>query len=102
MNETPASLGYRMPAEWEPHSATWLTWPHNPETWPGQDMQTIENDFLTIVRHLAIHEPTHLLVTDEEMEESVKSTLQNEGVKMDNIFFHDIPTNDSWIRDYGP
>jgi len=102
MSENPASLGYHMPAEWEHHSATWLTWPHNPETWPKQDKQKVENEFLTIVRHLACHETTHLLVTDAEMERSVKSALKYEGVKMENIIFHDIPTNDSWIRDYGP
>ena len=102
MNETPTSLGYRMPAEWEPHSATWLTWPHNPETWPKQDKQMVESEFLTIVRNLAIHETIHLLVSNEEMERSVKLSLKNEGIKMENIIFHDIPTNDSWIRDYGP
>ncbi|MED5354120.1 MAG: agmatine deiminase family protein [Nitrospinota bacterium] len=102
MSETPSSLGYRMPAEWEPHSATWLTWPHNPETWPKQDKQKIENEFLTIVRYLAIHETIHLLVNDDEMERSAKLSLKKEGVKMENIIFHDIPTNDSWIRDYGP
>ena len=65
MNETPTSLGYRMPAEWEPHCATWLTWPHNPETWPKQDKQMVESEFLTIVRNLAIHETIHLLVSND-------------------------------------
>ena len=51
MSETPASLGYRMPAEWEPHSRTWLTWPHNSETWPSQDMEIVEEEFLTIIKH---------------------------------------------------
>jgi len=102
MNETPASLGYRMPAEWEPHSGTWLTWPHNPETWPGQDMQQVETEFLTIVQHLARDELVHILVNDDDMEKSVESTLKTHDVKMENILLHDIPTNDSWIRDYGP
>ena len=74
-----------MPAEWEPHSSTWLTWPHNPETWPKQDKQKIEYEFLTIVKNLAIHETIHLLVTDQMMERSVKLSLANEGVKMENI-----------------
>ncbi len=102
MNETPASLGYRMPAEWEPHSGTWLTWPHNPETWPDQDMQQVETEFLEIIRPLAKNESVHILVNDEEMESSVASILNGNNVKMENIFLHDIPTNDSWIRDYGP
>ena len=102
MNETPASLGYRMPAEWEPHSGTWLTWPHNLKTWPDQDMQQVETEFLSIVQSLAKDEPVHILVNDEEMEGSVASTLNDNNVEMKNIFLHDIPTNDSWIRDYGP
>jgi len=102
MSESPAALGYRMPAEWELHSATWLTWPHNPETWPGQNMQKVEKEFLAIVRHLAIHETTHIIISEEKLESSISSTLKSEGVIMDNIIFHKIPTNDSWIRDYGP
>ncbi len=102
MNETPASLGYRMPAEWEPHSGTWLTWPHNPETWPDQDMQQVEIEFQAIVKHLAVDETVHILVNDGKMEKSVEATLRERGVEMNNIVLHDIPTNDSWIRDYGP
>jgi agmatine deiminase len=102
MNETPASLGYRMPAEWEPHSGTWLTWPHNLETWHDQDMQQVETEFLSIIQPLAKDESVHILVNDEKMEGSVASTLNDNNVKMKNIFLHDIPTNDSWIRDYGP
>ena len=102
MNKTPASLGYRMPAEWEPHSSTWLTWPHNSETWPGQDMQKVEEEFLAIIQHLASEENVHILVNNEEMEKTVKFILKKYGVNIESVFFHDIPTNDSWIRDYGP
>ena len=102
MNETPSSLGYRMPAEWETHSGTWLTWPHNPETWPEQDMQQVETEFMGIIRPLAKNESVHIIVNDEYMENAVESTLNANNVEMKNIFLHDIPTNDSWIRDYGP
>ena len=102
MNETPSSLGYRMPAEWETHSGTWLTWPHNPETWPEQDMQQVETEFMGIIRPLAKNESVHILVNDEGMGNAVESTLNVNNVEMKNIFLHDIPTNDSWIRDYGP
>jgi agmatine deiminase len=102
MNETPASLGYRMPAEWELHSGTWLTWPHNLETWPNQDMQKVETEFLSIIQPLAKDESVHILINDEKMEGSVTSTLNDNNVEMKNIFLHNIPTNDSWIRDYGP
>ena len=64
MNDTPASLGYRMPAEWELHSGTWLTWPHNLETWPGKDIKQVEAEFQTIIQQLAIDEPVHILVND--------------------------------------
>ena len=91
-----------MPAEWETHSGTWLTWPHNPETWPEQDMQQVETEFMGIIRPLAKNESVHILVNDEDMENAVESTLNANNVEMKNIFLHDIPTNDSWIRDYGP
>ena len=91
-----------MPAEWETHSGTWLTWPHNPETWPEQDMQQVETEFMGIIRPLAKNEFVHILVNDEDMENTVASTLNANNVEMKNIFLHDIPTNDSWIRDYGP
>jgi len=91
-----------MPAEWETHSGTWLTWPHNPETWPEQDMQQVETEFMGIIRPLAKNESVHILVNDEDMGNAVESTLNANNVEMKNIFLHDIPTNDSWIRDYGP
>lgn len=97
---TPASQGYRMPAEWEPHSATWLTWPHNNETWPGQDMKTIENVYLEIIRRLQSAERTHILVNDPAAKSYVDARLKSGG--LENSETHIIPTNDSWIRDYGP
>ena len=102
MYETPASLGYRMPAEWEPHSGTWMAWPHNLETWPDQDMQQVETEFLSIIKPLAKNESVNILINDEEMKIYVLSTLKDNNVEMQNIFLHDIPTNDAWIRDYGP
>ena len=102
MIETPASLGYRMPAEWESHLSTWLTWPHNRKTWPGQDMQDVEEEFLSIIQHLTPEESVHILVNNEEIEKKVNSILKEHGANIESIFLHNIPTNDSWIRDYGP
>ena len=59
--KTPHALGYRMPAEWEPHEATWLAWPHNPEDWPGK-FQSIPWLYAEIVRLLAARERVHLIV----------------------------------------
>ena len=99
-SSTPVSQGYRMPAEWEPHAATWLTWPHNQETWPGQDMQSIENVYLQIIRSLEFGEKINLLVNNTEAQKHIDAKLKLNKLK--NVETHIILTNDSWIRDYGP
>src|ERR1700730_10787979 len=96
---TPAELGYCMPAEWHRHSATWLSWPKDPETWPDRVPQ-VKEIFLKLMAALAPHEAVNLLVDDEEMERSVRRRCAFPGAE--NIHYHQIPTVDSWIRDYGP
>ena len=96
---TPAELGYRMPAEWHRHSATWLTWPKDPETWPDRVPQ-VEEIYLRMMAALAPHETVNLLVDDEETEASVRERCAFPDAE--NIRCHQIPTVDSWIRDYGP
>jgi agmatine deiminase len=96
---TPAELGYRMPAEWHHHHATWLSWPKDPETWP-QRVPLVEEIFLQMMAALAPHEIVNLLVDDAAAETSVRARMRFAGA--DNIRFHQIPTVDSWIRDYGP
>jgi agmatine deiminase len=96
---TPAELGYSMPAEWQRHSATWLSWPKDPETWPARVPQ-VEEIFLQMMRALAPHETVNLLVDDEETEMAVRARLA--FASAENIRFHRIRTVDSWIRDYGP
>lgn len=96
---TPAELGYYMPAEWQRHAATWLTWPKDPETWPDRVPQ-VQQIFIKMMEALTPHEVVNLLVDDEETEAVVRArcTFASAG----NIRFHRIPTVDSWIRDYGP
>ncbi|MGH9968206.1 MAG: agmatine deiminase family protein [Pyrinomonadaceae bacterium] len=96
---TPANLGYKMPAEWHPHHATWLTWPKDPLTWPDRVPQ-VEEIFLEMMSALAPNEIVNLLVDDDETEHAVRKRCSFPGAK--NIRFHKIPTVDSWIRDYGP
>ena len=96
---TPAELGYCMPAEWHRHSATWLTWPKDPETWPDRVPQ-VEEIFLQMMATLAPQEIVNVLVDDEEAEASVRRRCVFRGAE--NIRCHQIPTVDSWIRDYGP
>jgi agmatine deiminase len=99
--KTPRQLGYRMPAEWEAHEATWLAWPHNPEDWPGK-FQPIPWLYAEIVRLLARKERVHLLVQDAAAERRVKSILDRAGANLDRVSFHRWLTNRVWTRDSGP
>lgn len=97
--ETPASLGFHMPAEWKTHEATWLTWPKDPETWPDRVSQ-VEEIYLQMIAALVPHETVNLLVDDEATEQAVRRRCSFAAAE--NIRFHRIATVDSWIRDYGP
>jgi len=99
--KTPSELGYRMPAEWEPHEATWLAWPHNPEDWPGK-FQSIPWLYAEIVRLLAARERVHLIVEDAATERRVISMLERGCAKLDAVTFHHWPTDRGWTRDSGP
>ena len=98
----PADLGFRMPAEWESHSATWLTWPHNPETWPGQNMTKIEAVYIQMIKTLVKGEKVRLLVNRESEAFRLNKLIKNNPLNTQNIEIYSIPTNDAWIRDYGP
>ncbi len=93
---------FRMPAEWEPHEATWLSWPHNQETWPEIPMERVESVWVQMVLGLVGGEIVHLNVNDQAMEEKVRALLQNDGVDLNKVRFHHFPTNDAWARDHGP
>ena len=74
LSQTPAALGYRMPAEWEPHEATWIAWPHNRSDWPGK-FEAIPWIYAEIVRHLANVEQVNILVNDEAAEAKAREIL---------------------------
>jgi len=95
----PAAHGYRMPAEWEPHQATWLSWPHNRNSWPDR-FEPVEPAYTEIVRSLAAGETVHINVLDGNHEKHVSRLLQRAGVSGD-IRLHRFPTNDAWCRDHG-
>ena len=96
-----------MPAEWEPHLATYLVWPHNLDTWPGK-FELVPLVFAQLASILAHFEPVRILVRDAAQIPDVREMISavsvpdGEPVRMDRIEFPAIPTNDSWIRDYGP
>ncbi|MFA5861828.1 MAG: agmatine deiminase family protein [Candidatus Thermoplasmatota archaeon] len=96
---TPASLGYRMPAEWEPHAATWLSWPHDPMTFPGR-VDAAEETYREMIRALCKHERVNLLVKDDDAHERVEKWVVQESLK--NVVLWDVPPADVWFRDYGP
>ena len=75
VSTTPHQLDYRMPAEWEPHEATWLAWPHNPEDWPGK-FPAIPWVYAEIVRLLAAQERVHILVDDAKAEQLCHASRQ--------------------------
>ena len=99
---SPSQLGYRMPAEWQRHEATWLTWPQNAETWPGDKILRVEEIYLQMLEALLPHEKVHLFVQDEKEQEKVFGLLRNRKVHFKNLIPHIANTVDTWIRDYGP
>ena len=98
---TPASLGYSMPAEWARHRATWLSWPHNLETWPIE-LEAVREIWLQMICALASHEKVYLLVHDAVSEHNVVARLQRAKADLANVTLLKIPTVDVWMRDYGP
>ena len=101
VGQTPRELGYRMPAEWERHDATWLAWPHNSEDWPGK-FQPVPWLYAEIVRLLAARERVHILVDDSKAEQRASGMLERAGANLDQVSFHTWPTDRSWTRDTGP
>jgi agmatine deiminase len=93
--------GHRMPAEWEPHLATYLTWPHNLETWPGK-FDPVPAQFAAIAAGLSQFEPVRLLVKGAAAMERAHAMLAQAGARLERVEFLIFDTNDSWIRDYGP
>ncbi len=98
---TPRELGYHMPAEWEPHEATWLSWPHKEASWPGA-FEPVHGIFVEITKHLTESELVRINVADEDFAERVRKLLKQGGVNLDAVRFHFNPTDDAWVRDHGP
>lgn len=97
---TPLGTGFKMPAEWEPHEAVWLSWPHDRRTFPALD--EVETAYTAIIRALHREEKIHLLVNGRTMEAQVRQMLNLAGVAMDRVMVHVTTYADVWFRDYGP
>ncbi|MGH7528984.1 MAG: agmatine deiminase family protein [Gemmatimonadales bacterium] len=95
------TAGYRMPAEWEPHAATWLGWPHNRSDWPGK-FATIPWVYGEIVRKIVRGERARVLVNSAAHQAGARRILAQAGVALKQIGFLRVPTNRGWTRDFGP
>lgn len=99
--KTPRELGYHFPAEFAPHEATWLSWPHKEESWPGK-IHNIYPAYSQFVKILTLSEKVRINVRDEQMKNFALSHLQLAGVDLSKVEFFFHPTNDAWCRDHGP
>ena len=98
---TPRELGYYFPAEFAPHAATWLSWPHKEASWPGK-IHTIFPFYAQFIKELTKGEKVNINVADEAMKEFAKGWLQKASVDETKVEFFLHPTNDAWCRDHGP
>ena len=95
-----AEIKLRMPAEWEPHSATWIAWPHNQKDWPGK-FEPIPWVYAEIVRNLCRFERVEIIVNDAAAERAARKVLRSANALSDQIRFHRWPTDRVWTRDSG-
>lgn len=98
---TPSELGYYFPAEFAPHRATWLSWPHKEASWPGK-INTIYPYYSQFVKELAGSEKVCINVNDAAMKQFAVKCLDAAGADISKISFYINPTNDAWCRDHGP
>src|SRR3954468_8067260 len=91
---TPAARGYRMPAEWEPHRGTWLSWPHKEASWPG-NFEPVPGIIPEAIRNLVTGEEVHINVNGDAMEQHARFVLTDTHVPTSNVFFHHNPTDDA-------
>jgi agmatine deiminase len=97
--QTPAAAGYAMPAEWQPHQCTWISWPHKKESWPGK-FAPVEPVIVRMVAALSQSELVRINVLDAAHEQSVRRQLEGRADAA-NVAFHHFATNDAWCRDHG-
>ena len=98
----PADQGYCFPAEWEPHEATWLSFPHNSETFPPHILKEMYPAYGDFVREIAKGEKVKININDEATERLANELFTRHGADLAQIQFFKFPTNDAWCRDHGP
>ena len=100
ITETPAALGFHMPAEWAPQTAIWLSWPHKHASWPGQ-FRPIPYVFAGIVAQISRFEKVRINIA-APLQKRAWSLIAKAGADLSRVTFYDHPTNDAWCRDHGP
>ena len=98
---TPREQGYFFPAEFAPHVATWLSWPHKEASWPGK-IHTIFPSYAKFIKELVKGEEVKINVANKAMQEFAIQILEKEQVDLSRVHFFMHPTNDAWCRDHGP
>ncbi|HXX55035.1 MAG TPA: agmatine deiminase family protein [Methanoregula sp.] len=98
--DTPRNRGFHMPAEWEPHAAVWLSWPHNRNTFA--DLRAVEDAYIGFIRAIHLSERVELLVPGAVLNRQVRARLREAGLDLSRITLHTVEYRDIWIRDYGP
>jgi len=98
--KTPAACGFRMPAEWEPQEAIWLSWPHKRASWPGH-FRPIPYKFAEIVTHISRRQQVRINIAPP-LQKRARQLLAQAGADLSRVTFYDHPTDDAWCRDHGP
>lgn len=100
---SPGRVGFRMPAEWELHRATWIVWPHNRSDWEGK-LAAVHWAYVEIVKQLveAGGESVEIIIGGARQEERARRQLERSHVDLAGVRFHAVATDRSWIRDFGP
>jgi agmatine deiminase len=98
--DTPRNRGFLMPAEWEPHDAVWIAWPHNPVTFP--DIPAVEQAYFELIYQLHTSERVEVFVPTAVIHRKVRAHLREMGADLEKIVLHTNDYSDVWIRDYGP
>lgn len=98
--DTPRNRGFHMPAEWEPHDAVWLSWPHNKNTFPA--LPEVEEAYFEFVTAIHTSERVELFVPTAVVHRKIRTRLRETNVDLTQVTLHTIDFSDVWIRDYGP
>jgi agmatine deiminase len=99
-SQTPAALGYRMPAEWEPHAASWLSWPRREGISFPDSFDRVMPALRAMVEALVESEQVCINICNDPHEAEAREVLR--GLPVEQISFHLVPTNEPWCRDHGP